>query len=342
MGRILLALLLCLVAAGAFAQQRLRIDVGSVPALSSGPLYIAKEKGYFAAAGLDVEIQHFPSSSDMAALVATGRLPIIGGALSAGFFNSVEKQIPVKLILSRNTTPAYNILMLRADLVGTVKTAADLKGRTLALLARGSVINYQAGKILESGGLTLKDVEQKFMPFPQIAIAFQNKAIDAGIMIPPLSEIVAAQGIAVKFIDSDDAIKVHPVLVSVKQVNTNWAAANPKAVRDFIHADLRATRDYCNAYHHAPNRPEIVAILAKYTDVKDPAQIEKMEWGARDPYGRIFEESMMDIQDFFFKEGLIGKKFTPKDLADSTYLDEANKKLGPFTLAVSSQKRGCR
>ena len=336
-----LAALLC--GADAWAQGRVKIEVGSVPSLSGGPIWIAKEKGYFDEVGLDVNIHPFTSSSgEVAALIATNQLQMVGGALSVGFFNSVDKGIPVKILLSRGTSPAYNILMLRPDLQATVKKAADLKGRPIAIVARGSIIVYQVGKILETGGLTLKDIEAKYMPFTDMAVALQNKAIDAALMIPPLSELVAEKGLAVKFIDSDDAIKVQPAMIAVKQVNTAWAEKNPKAVRDFVYAYERGVRDYCVAYHGGPNRAEIVKILAANTDVHDPALIEKMAWGSRDPYARLFEASLNDIQDFYLKEGLIARRFKMEELVATEYLDEANRKLGPFVLPVASAKAGCR
>lgn len=328
--------------APAASQQRVKMDVGSVPTLSGGPTFIAKEKGYYAAVGLDVEVHRFSSSSEMAAMIGTNKLQVVGGALSAGFFNSIEKDIPVKIVLSRNTTPTYNIMMLRTDLKDTVKTAKDLKGRTVALVARGSIVVYQTGRILETAGLTLKDIETKYMPFPQMAIAFQNKAIDAAIMLPPLSELTEERGFAFRWIDSDDAIKTHPVLISVEQMNMDWAQKNPQAARDYVYASLRGVRDYCLAYHGGPNRAAVVKILAKYTDVNDEKLIETMEWGARDPLGRIFEASMMDIQDFYIKEGMTQKRFAPADLAYSGWLEEANAKLGAFTPPMPSSRRGCR
>jgi hypothetical protein len=74
------------------------------------------------------------------------------------------------------------------------------------------------------------------------------------------------------------------------------------AARKFVRATLRGVRDYCNAYHRGPNRDEITRILAQYSDVKDPALINQIEWGATDVHGRIFEASVSDIQDTFFKE----------------------------------------
>ena len=331
-----------LAALPAAAQNKVKINVGYVPALASGPLYIAKEKGYYDALGLDVEVQRIVSSSDMAAMLATNRLQVISGSLSVGFFNSIEKDLPVKLMMSRNGSPAFHNLLLRTDLKDKVKTPADLKGKTIAIVARGSIIIYEVAKILEKGGLTLKDVEAKYMPFNQMAIAFENKAIDAALMIPPLVDVVVQKGFAVKFIDPEDVIEEKPILITVKQVNMDWAAKNPQAAKDFVYATLKGAHDYCNAYHGGPNRAEVVKILAKYSDVDDPAIIEKIDWGTRDPTGRVFEASLMDIQKYYHQEGLTAKTYPIERLVQQDWLDEANKRLGPFKLVHDDGRPGCR
>ena len=90
---------------------------------------------------------------------------------------------------------------------------------------------------------------------------------------------------------------------------TRWRLSDVLlVVRKFVRATLRGVRDYCNAYHRGPNRDEITRILAQYSDVKDPALINQIEWGATDVHGRIFEASVSDIQDTFFKERLVADR----------------------------------
>jgi ABC-type nitrate/sulfonate/bicarbonate transport system substrate-binding protein len=79
----------------AFGQGAPRIVVGDNPSLSGAPLYVALEKSYYRDAGIDVQLEMSGTSSDMAVLLATNRLQVIGGALSAGFFNSLSKGLPI-------------------------------------------------------------------------------------------------------------------------------------------------------------------------------------------------------------------------------------------------------
>ncbi|HZD63309.1 MAG TPA: ABC transporter substrate-binding protein [Xanthobacteraceae bacterium] len=331
-----------IVAAGlstaAFGQGTPRVVVGDNPSLSGAPLYLALEKGYYREAGIDVQLEMSGTSSDMAVLLATNRLQVIGGALSAGFFNSLGKGLPIGLLMARATSPYFHYLMIRPDLKAKLREPSDLKGRTVAV-ARGAILVYELAKILEAGGLSLGDIELKYIPFGQMATALTTGAVDAALMISPLQDQVEAKGIGIKWINADSKIKAQPVLVSVWQMNTDWMRQNEDAARKFVRATLRGVRDYCNAYHRGPNRDEITRILA---DVKDPALINQIEWGATDVHGRIFEASLSDIQDTFLKEKLVADRVPIGRIAPVGWVGEVASQLGPFQLVRDDGAPGCR
>ena len=339
-GAVLVTALLVLSTAQAHAQTKM--IVGNVPSTTGGPIFIAKEKGYFAQGGLDVDLQRFRSAIDMEALLATGRLQVAAGSVGAGLFNTVEKKLPIKIVMSRASTPSFHNIVVRTDLKDTIKKIPDLKGRSIALNARGAVTMYEFGRSIESGGLTLKDVDVKFMPYDQMPVALANKAADAALIIPPNVDVAVEKGFAVRWIDPDHAVKVLPILVGVDQMNTDWAAKNEKAAFAFVEAVLRGAHDYCEAYHRGANRAEVVRIMAKYIDITDPAIVDAIEWGARDPEGRIFPASLDDIQEFYLQQGLIARKYTNDELFDDRYGEAARKKVGPFKLQAKSEKPGCR
>lgn len=328
--------------AAASAQTAPKVVVGDNPSLSGAPLYVALEKGYYREAGIDVQLEMSGTSSDMAVLLATNRLQVVGGALSAGFFNSLSKGLPIGLLMSRATSPYSHFLMIRPELKGKLEQPADLKGRTIAVAARGAILVYELAKILEAGGLTLAEVNLKYIPFGQMATALTTGAVDGAVMISPLQDQIEAKGIGVKWINADSRIKAQPVLVSVWQMNTDWMGRNEDAAKKFVLGTLRGVRDYCNAYHRGPNRDEVTRILAKYSDVKDPALIDRIEWGATDVHGRIFEASLMDIQDTFFKEKLVSDQVPLGRLAPAAWVSDVAASLGPFSLMHDDGAPGCR
>jgi NitT/TauT family transport system substrate-binding protein len=326
----------------ASAQSLPKVTVGDNPSLSGAPLYIAQEKGYYREAGIDVSLEMSGTSSDMAVMLATNRLNVIGGAISAGFFNSIAKDLPVALMFSRAVSPYAHYLMIRPDLKGVLKSPADLKGRTVAVAARGAILMYELVKILEAGGLTLNDVQIKIIPFGQQPTALSNQAVDAALMISPLQDSVAAKGIGVKWLNADDFIKVQPVVISVWMMNTTWAKANDDVAKKFVRATLRGVRDYCNAYHRGPNRAEVTQILAKYSNVKDAKLIDRIDWGAADPHGRITQASVMDVQDTFLKEKLTRDKVPFERIAPAAWVSQIAAELGPFKPTRDDGAKGCR
>jgi len=340
--RLVIAAIVLACCGPAFAQSLPKVVVGDNPSLSGAPLYIAIEKGYYRDAGVDVQLDMSGLSSDMTVQLATRKLNVIGGAITAGLFNSLAKGLPIGILMSRATSPYSHYLVIRPELKATLKQPADLKGRSVAVVSRGAILVYELIKVLEAGGLTLSDINLKYIPFGQMATALTTGAVDAALMISPLQDAVEEKGIGVKWINADSKIKAQPVLVSVWQMNTDWRRHNEDAARKFVRATLRGVRDYCNAYQRAPNRAEVTRILAKYSDVKDTALIERIEWGATDPHGRVFEASLADIQDTFFKEKLVDAKVPVGRIAPVSWVGDVARALGPFTLAHDDGAPGCR
>jgi len=68
-----------------------------------------------------------------------------------------------------------------------------------------------------------------------------------------------------------------------------------------------------------------------------------MDWQARSPNGRFNVASVMDLQDWFYKEDIIKQKFPAERLIDSQYADDAEKTLPPFAVTNKADKlEGCR
>ena len=67
------------------------IAIASVPSVPSASTYLALDKGYFRDAGLDVTIERIDSLSKAVAMVATNRLQVAQGGISAGYFNAVAQ-----------------------------------------------------------------------------------------------------------------------------------------------------------------------------------------------------------------------------------------------------------
>jgi NitT/TauT family transport system substrate-binding protein len=343
MKRVVLAALAATVWATTAAAQETVIKVGTARAISVGATLYAIEKGYFKELGIKLEMDYINSSADVMAMVAQNQYQIIEGGVSAGFFNAVDKNLPLKLVADRTSSPIYHNIMLRPDLKDKVKTIADLKGRTIASNGPGSISTYEIGKVLETAGLSLKDVEIKVIPFTQMGLALKNGAVDAALLIPPFTYQAANEGLGLMFIDPDDYQKPQPVSLAVNILNTDWAAKNQEAVKNYFIAYIRGVRAYCQAVHGGAVRKEMIDLLVR--DKIEPRRetLEQLPWQSRDPNGRINIASVLDVQDFFLNGKFINTKLAADRLVDETYVNNAVQKLGPFELEnKSSTVKGCR
>ncbi len=319
-----------------------KVAIGMVPSLPSAATYIANDKGWYRAAGIEVDIQNVDSAAAAMASVAANRLQVVEGGLASNYWNALAKGLPVIMASERGSSPLHHEIIVRNDLKGTIKSVADLKGRKIAIVAPGAILAYELGKTLETAGLHYKDVEITYIPFTQMGIALANKAVDAAVSIPPFGDITLAQGLGWKLVDPDEVIEPKPLSAVAYVINADWAKQNPKLVHDFFIASARGIREYCQAYHHGPNRTYVVDLLLK-NGVSNRDVIDKYPWPSRDPNGRLSGASISDVQDWFFREGFIQQKFPLEKLFDASYAEAAEKALGPFTVENKSDTQpGCR
>ncbi|HEY3916954.1 MAG TPA: ABC transporter substrate-binding protein [Stellaceae bacterium] len=319
------------------------VVIGVVPSVPAAATYLAVEKGYFKEAGVEVDLQNIDSSSTAMALLASGRMQVVEGGVAPNYWNALASGLPVIMALERASSPLYHDVLIRKDLVGKIKTPADLKGRPVAEVSPGSSALYEVGQVLASAGLDLKDIDIKYIPFTQMGVALANGAVDAAFEVPPFGAIAAARGEGVKWIDPENYIKVLPSSFVAYFANSDWIKSNPDLAKRFFLALVKGGRDYCQAYHHGPNRAEVVDVMFKYKVAPTREQLDQMDWQARSPNGRFNVASVLDLQDWFFKEGIVKQKFPAERLIDSEYADYAEKTLPPFkVINQADQLKGCR
>jgi NitT/TauT family transport system substrate-binding protein len=319
------------------------ITIGVVPSVPAAATYLAVEKGYFKDAGIAVELQNIESSSTAMALLASKRMQVVEGGVAPNYWNALDSGLPVVMALERASSPLYHDVLLRKDLIGKVKTPADLKGRPVAEVSPGSSALYEVGQVLASAGLDLKDIDVKYISFPQMGLALANGAVDAAFEVPPFGATVIAQGQGVHWLDPEDYIKVLPSSFVGYFANSDWIKADPDLAKRFFLALVKGGRDYCQAYHHGPNRAEVVDIMFKYKVAASREQLDQMAWQARSPNGRFNTASILDLQDWFFKEGIIKAKFPAERLIDAQYAEYAEKTLPPFKVINEADPlKGCK
>jgi NitT/TauT family transport system substrate-binding protein len=319
------------------------IKLGVVRSMANGALLMAEDKGYFKQAGIKVELEYLQSSATGMAGLAQGQLNIIAGGVSAGYFNALDKNLPIIITIDRVTTPIGHNLMIRPDLKDQIKSLKDLKGKVVASNAPGSISTYEIGKMMETVGMSIADVEIKNIPFGQYALALKNKAVDAALTIPPFTYSMTESGLAIPFAAADELVRPRPLTIAVHLLNTEWAKSRQELLRNFYVAVTRGIRDYCNAYHRGANRQALIDLLISSKTESRPELLNKYPWPARNLTGKLNAESLLDIQDWYLKNKFTTAKFPLERVVDYSYSDYAQQKLGPFTIENKDSKTpGCR
>ena len=117
-------------------------------------LIIAEKKGFFAEAGLEVEMIEPANPNDPPRLVAAGRADL-AVSYQPQLHIQVDQGLPLTRVATLVATPLTTLLALEG---GPVETVADLKGRKVGFSV-GGFEDAVLGAMLENAGLKLDDVE---------------------------------------------------------------------------------------------------------------------------------------------------------------------------------------
>ena len=69
--------------------------------------------------------------------MSQNQLDIIEGGIAAGYFNALEKNLPITMVMDRVSTPIGHNLMLRPDLKDQITEVKQLKGKVIATNGNG-------------------------------------------------------------------------------------------------------------------------------------------------------------------------------------------------------------
>src|SRR5580698_9738550 len=120
-----------------------------------GPIQLAKGKGYFSQAGLDVNYAVGRGGVDVAKEVGAGNAPL-GGIVADGPIIVRQNGVPIKLVAVFGGK-GFMQLVVRDD--SNIQKPADLKGKTITVMSYQDTTFYALLGLLASAGLTKDDVD---------------------------------------------------------------------------------------------------------------------------------------------------------------------------------------
>jgi NitT/TauT family transport system substrate-binding protein len=307
------------------APPRATVRAGYARVYSLAPTFIAKERGYFDAQHLDVQLELINSGPDGFAATVAGHLDVTITSVAAAVLNAWARGVDTRMLLTEAAYlpngPAGSALVVRKELrdTGQVATPADLRGRKVALAALGTSQEWHLDQALKTGGLRATDVDLVLMPIPDTLPALGNAAVDGALALEPLASEAIERGYAVA-LSTDFS---HGAQATVVIANGTWLKERRDVATRYVVAYLQAVRDL---YGDGWRRDDNVAIIAEWTRLP-AATIKRVLPLYADPDGVINVASLEAQQAFHAERGYL-RYTTPLDLR--AFLDD-----GPRAAAVS-------
>lgn len=314
-------------------KERAKVVIAEDGSASGAGFYIAEKLGYFDAYNIDVSFTTFTNSDDMLPALASGKIDIAGGISSASFFNSIAQGINVKMIGDKgHNLPgnAYFSFVIGKDKQDEIKDYQDLKGKKVAVSTENAVDDYIYQKMLESAGLTRKDVRFVLMPdFGNMLSAIANGSIDAALQIEPEITQGVSDGIHVRLGDATDFAP--DAQIAMVLASPEFASDRRDVAVRFVAAYIQALRDYNDAFvKKGENLNQIIDIMTEYTPLDDKEQWKQVAVTGLDPDGRLRVENIADQYQFYQDRGAIVGKVNMEDAVDMSIVEEALQHIGTY------------
>jgi NitT/TauT family transport system substrate-binding protein len=217
------------------------------------PHYIATEKNYYQAEGLNIDTIVVGAATGVLRQLAGGSLNIAEAATDQAL-RAILRGAPIKIIAGAASNAPFRVVAAKE-----VQSWGDLKGKTVSVGGPTDVTLYFVRVMARKNGLADQDYDLLYgggtpARFAQLA----SGAVAAAILTNPLDFTALEQG----FVDLGSVPQYLPNWAQNNiLVDTRWAQRNRATILAFLRTRIKATE-----YLYNPaNRDEVVAILAKYT-----------------------------------------------------------------------------
>jgi len=286
----------------------------SLPAF--GPIQLAKGKGYFAQAGLDVNYAVGRGGVDVAKQVGAGNAPL-GGIVSDGPIMVRQNGVPIKIVAVFGGK-GFMQLVARED--SNIQTPGDLKGKTISVMSFQDTTYYALLGLLASAGLTQADVNiQSAGPSGVWELVATGKAAAmAGVpdWIPPIQ----TAGTKVKVIPSD---QYFPHMAQAIGVSDQAIKDKPELVGKFVKAALRGMKDIMDDPNKAAE--DFVGLVPEWKGKEGAIKATfnyyaTLVYPGQPQLGEVNVERLTNLQDFYLAKGIIQRKSPVEELYTNQFI----------------------
>jgi NitT/TauT family transport system substrate-binding protein len=275
----------------ASAQELTKIRIGVLRLSSSAPVFIAYDRGYFKAHGLDAELKFFDAAQPVAVAAAAGDIDFGVTAFTAGLFNVAGKGVVTIVAGQSREQPGYPLIAYLATKQAFetgLKTPKDLAGHSVAITQTGSSFHYSLGLLADKYGFELAGL--KLLPLQSlanVASALKGGRVEAALLPVTTAAPLLAEGDVklLGWVGDETPWQLGAVFVSRSMIDhrdtvARFLAAYCDGTRDYHDTLLVAVKDG-RAPVDAETRP-LLDSIAHYTNLKPEQVVTGLSYIDRD------------------------------------------------------------
>jgi len=326
--RLVAVLMMLFAVPGAGAARAEAIKIGSVKVAAFAPLFIAQEKGYFAAEGVPAQLVFFDAAQPVAVATVSGAVDFGVAAMTAGFYN-LAGQGALKLIAAASREhPGFEtqaFLVSNQAFSAGLKSLKDLPGHSFAVTGPGGPPVYVVGGILAAkygfDYKTIRLVSLNTMPNINTAVVGGQVDFTLASLLGAMGNYVAQNQVHLLGWVGD----VAPWQFGAVFTATKTADGQRDLVERFLRAYRKGARDYHDAVtgpdgkrHDGPNTKSLVAIIAKYVD--EPEQVVAQGLPYVDAEARLDRKDILHQAAWYQSQGLVKTDIDAHTILDRRYI----------------------
>jgi NitT/TauT family transport system substrate-binding protein len=286
-----------------------------------GPLYIARDKGFFKENGVDVDLVVMEDPKERFPTLMADRIQMIASTVDTALLY-MKQPDDYKYIVAIDDSNGGDGIVANKD----IKTIADLKGKQVAV-NEGSVSEFYLNVLLQKAGLNESDLNVVNMTAADAGTAFVSKQVDAAVTWEPWLSRGKATDFGHLLVDSSTTPGLITDAIIVK---TSWLKDHQKEAAAIVKSWNEAV-----AYYRA-HPDESIAIMAKGVGgwLKDPKDFKetlpgikfygeednKAFFGTKDKPGPLYE-TVKDAIAIWSSKGKVQVKTTPEQLIDYSFVN---------------------
>lgn len=308
-------------------KEKVKVSLGMLRLTSSAPLFIAMDKGFFADEGIEIDAQWFDAAHPIAVATASSKVNVGATGITASLYNMAANGQKLGIVADKGREQqgySSSALLVTADNFNNgVQSLKDLKGKRIGITQKGSTFHYMLGRMLETQGMSLNDVE--IVPLNKVSAvmaALESKQIDGCILNEPNITKVQKAGYGKLVVQVGDVIpyQTSAIFYSPEFMQNKDAAAR------FMKAYVKACSYYYEAAiekKDAKKLDEVVNIVAKY--VKAPADDIKAGLPYIDKNGQLLASDIDTQIKWYTANKMMSGKLDAKDVAITSFQEAAAK-----------------